>query len=74
MMISKKYTNILIAAMMPLAISLAVAGIKTAAVFGLHTIFLYEWFRLFIKSYSIALPVSLLAAPFVRKIVQKITS
>lgn len=73
--LSRKYANMLVAAFMPFVISLVATFYGACSnVESLLTLeFIATWLGSWIHAYALALPVSLLSAPFIRKFVDIIT-
>ena len=72
MKIKKKYSTILFAIFMALAMSFTISLILTIINTGIVPLFVEKWMRSFAIGFIVALPTSLIFVPIIRRIVDKL--
>jgi len=74
MKLNKKHSTLLFGILMSLFMSLTISLVFTIINFGIKDNFFSVWLRGCILGFAVGFPTSLVAIPFVRRIVDKITS
>jgi hypothetical protein len=74
MKIPARYSNLLFGAMLSIIMVTIISGTVVLINQGYDADFFRRWFRGFITAWPVAFPTVLFVAPFVRKVVAKITA
>ncbi len=74
MKIPSRYSNLLFGAMLSIIMVTIISGMVTLINQGFNAEFFTRWFKGFITTWPIAFPSVLVVAPFVRKVVAKLTA
>lgn len=74
MKISARYSNLLFGGMLSIIMVTIISGAVTLINQGFNDEFFVRWFRGFATAWPIAFPSVLVVAPFVRKVVAKLTA
>ncbi len=74
MKISARYSNLLFGGMLSMIMVTVISGAVVLVTQGPGPYFLVHWFKGFATAWPIAFPTVLVVAPFVRKIVAKLTA
>jgi hypothetical protein len=74
MKIPARYSNLLFGAMLSIIMVTIISGTVTLINQGFNAEFFTRWFKGFITAWPIAFPSVLVVAPFVRKVVAKLTA
>ena len=73
MKISSRYSNLLFGGLLSLIMVTIISGTVVLVTHGLNSGFPAQWFKGFATAWPIAFPTVLVVAPFVRRIVVKLT-
>lgn len=74
MKISARYSNLLFGGMLSIIMVTIISGTVTLINQGYDSHFFTRWFRGFITAWPVAFPSVLVVAPFVRRVVARITA
>lgn len=74
MRISARYSNLLFGGMLSMIMVTIISGAVVFVTQGLGPDFLAQWFKGFATAWPIAFPTVLVVAPFVRRMVVKLTA
>jgi len=74
MRIHAKYANLLFGGMMSMIMVTVITGVVVLVTRGLDHDFITHWLRGFVLTWPIAFPTVLLVAPYIQRVVKKLTT
>lgn len=74
MRISARYSNLLFGGILSMIMVTIISGAVVLVTRGFGPDFIFQWFKGFATAWPVAFPTVLVVAPFVRRIVEKLTA